>query len=207
MAASKAAKIMAVLGKSGMGKSYRSKALVKSLGGKWIVIDTMGEWSGPGITRVSSIKAVIAELKGKAKIIAFQPTASPSLAERQFEKVCEIVFKVGGVGLFVEELSRYTKPARAPYWWRCITGQGRHQGLRVIATSQRPAQIDKDFLGNTTDIYAFCFRYEEDAKSVAAAMPGQDWRQLQKLRAQHFVHFCDEVNAPVLCGPNGKPVT
>jgi len=47
---------------------------------------------------------------------------------------------------------------------------GRHRGLRVIGASQRPASIDKDFLGNATLIHTGCLVYPENIRAVAKAM-------------------------------------
>ncbi len=47
---------------------------------------------------------------------------------------------------------------------------GRHRCLRVIGASQRPASIDKDFLGNCTTIHTGRLAYPEDVRAVAKAM-------------------------------------
>ncbi len=51
---------------------------------------------------------------------------------------------------------------------------GRHRGLRVIGASQRPASIDKDFLGNCTTIHTGRLAYHEDVRAVAKAMGGDE---------------------------------
>lgn len=42
--------------------------------------------------------------------------------------------------------------------------------MRIIGTSQRPAHIDKDFLGNATTIRTGMLGYPQDIKAVADAM-------------------------------------
>ena len=44
---------------------------------------------------------------------------------------------------------------------------GRHKGLKVIGASQRPASIDKDFLGNCMAIHIGRLAYAEDVRAVA----------------------------------------
>jgi hypothetical protein len=69
-----------------------------------------------------------------------------------------------------EELSNVTTPGWAPGAWRKMTTSGRHAGLHVIGVSQRPALIDKTFLGNCNLIHAGPMRYAEDRQAVARAM-------------------------------------
>jgi hypothetical protein len=42
--------------------------------------------------------------------------------------------------------------------------------LTIIGTSQRPSQIDKDFLGNCTEIRCYRMNYDNDAKVMADSM-------------------------------------
>jgi hypothetical protein len=104
--------------------------------------------------------------------------------------------------VLVEELSRVTMPSWSPPAWRNLSTAGRHQGLKLIGTSQRPASIDKDFLGNCTEIRCYRVNYDRDAKVMADALglqteyaegksgtkaikPMQQLRTLQKF---HFIH-------------------
>lgn len=72
--------------------------------------------------------------------------------------------------MVVEELRFVTTPSRAPEPWSLATMTGRDLDLRIIATSQRPASIDKDFLGNANTVWAGRMDYPEDAQAVAKRM-------------------------------------
>jgi hypothetical protein len=100
----------------------------------------------------------------------FRPSAREDLRARQFDGFCALALAAGHLTLVVEELRFVTSPSRAPLKWAEVTMTGRHKGLRVIGTSQRPASIDKDFLGNATLIHTGRLVYPEDVRAVAKAM-------------------------------------
>jgi hypothetical protein len=87
-----------------------------------------------------------------------------------FAIVCKIAFACGSLVLLAEELSDVTTPSYAPPAWRQITTQGRHKGLTVLGAAQRPALIDKTFLGNCTRIRCGALVYAADRTAMAAAL-------------------------------------
>lgn len=87
-----------------------------------------------------------------------------------FGLVCSLAFEAGDLVLLAEELSDITTASHAPpAWRRCIT-QGRHRKLHVLGAAQRPALIDKTFLGNCTYVRCFTLRYADDRRAMAKAL-------------------------------------
>jgi hypothetical protein len=82
---------------------------------------------------------------------------------------CRVALATGNLLFVVEELRFVTTPSRAPMGWAQVCLTGRHKGLKVIAASQRPASIDKDFLGNCTSIHVGRLVYPEDVRAVSRA--------------------------------------
>lgn len=166
------ANIVAVLGASGSGKSTFVKRAIEKAS-RLIVFDPMHEYGKLG--RVTTTTADLLALmraagpRGPVRAI-FQPCMDPKIRVQQFETVCAIAHAAGNLTLVAEELKFVTQPGRAPMRWAQVTLTGRHKGLRVIGTSQRPASIDKDFLGNATLIRTGCLTYPEDIRAVAKAM-------------------------------------
>lgn len=129
----------------------------------------------------SDISAFVARIKRGSRTIVFVPDLAGRIVEDaskkkrrlfdvQFEHFCRVVWNVPGCVAVVEELSRVTSPSYAPQVWQNLSTAGRHQGITLIATAQRPAQIDKDFLGNCTEIRAYRVNYEPDARALASVM-------------------------------------
>lgn len=166
------AAIIAVLGASGSGKStFVKRALASSKPKRLLVWDPMREYThGKEATRLADLADVIEAGKAGSFAVTFRPSTQDSMRARQFDVFCGLALAAGNLTLVVEELRFVTTPSRAPLRWAEVTMTGRHRGLKVIGTSQRPASIDKDFLGNATLIRTGRLVYPEDVRAVSKAM-------------------------------------
>ena len=182
------ANIIAVLGSSGSGKStFIKRALARPKPGRLLVWDPMREYGAFGET-VTSLAGLTAGM-GRAKFkMVFNPHANPQAMARQFDLFCRAALAAGDLTMVVEELRFVTTPSRAPLGWAQVCLTGRHSGLTVYGASQRPASIDKDFLGNATRVRSGCLTYPEDIRAVAKAMrvPESDLAALKPLEWVEF---------------------
>lgn len=168
------ADIIAVIGASGTGKSsYIKGELLKKFDRLlvWSPLEKTDDYAGfcGGIV-VTKITDLVAAVKAGEKAIVYWPKGSDAEIKTQFDRFCRIVWELEGTTVLVEELSRVTMASWAPPAWKNLSTAGRHQGLTIIGTSQRPAQIDKDFLGNCTEIRCYRVNYDTDAKTMADAL-------------------------------------
>lgn len=155
---------MAVLGASGSGKSTFVKREISRGHPRLLIWDPLAEYTGDV---VESAAALLDALKGKRFRLVFRTSPDPAQRTRQFDLVCRAALAAGNLTLVVEELRFVTTPSRAPMGWAQVCLTGRHKGLTVYGLSQRPASIDKDFLGNCTRIRTGRLAYPEDVKAVA----------------------------------------
>ena len=164
--------IEAYIGASGSGKGVSIARRLKQLKpGRLIIWDPRDEYGHYALPYrdLAGLVQAVAAANGKSVAVRYVPGASVKLADA-FGIVCALAFRAGKCVLLAEELSDVTDASRAPPAWRqCIT-QGRHQGLHVIGAAQRPALIDKTFLGNATYIRCFTLRYEDDRRAMARAL-------------------------------------
>lgn len=204
------AKIIAVIGASGTGKSSFLKGEVLKKLKKLLVwsplekTDNYGQFIGGEVITGQITKVVEAIKAGKTKIV-YVPIGDAKAVKKQFDLFCRVAWELDGWGILVEELSRVTMPSWSPPAWKNLSTAGRHQGLTLIGISQRPAQIDKDFLGNCTEIRCYRVNYNADAKVMAdslglqteyrpdpkrggAAMPVKPMQQIRELPNFHFFH-------------------
>lgn len=158
------ADIRAVLGASGTGKSHYVKSIIKREK-RLLVWDLEDEYIDLPALQLSQIPRAFHNKK-MARYRFVHGRTSGSRAEA-FDKFCELALELGNLCLVVEELRFVTTASRAPEPWAAISLRGRKRGIRTIGTSQRPAQIDKDFLGNCTLIHCGALEYPEDRKAVA----------------------------------------
>jgi hypothetical protein len=187
------ADITAVLGASGSGKSaYIKKRLRTEKPQRLLIYDPEGEFGkfGRELTKISDVLSVLQQAgdDGAFKLV-FNPHADPGRAVGQFELLCRMAFHAGNLMFVVEELADVTQPTKAPVGWSMLTRRGRKRGCRIIGASQRPASIDKTFLGNCTRVRCGRLMYEEDARAVGKVL-GVDHAQLLSLPALHFFERC-----------------
>lgn len=169
MSANKA-RIIAVLGASGSGKSAQIKyGLLKPAATRHrlIVWDFKREY-GAFVQHTTDNLSELVKRVSKARFsVAFQPSLDPKVRAVQFAFFCRLAIGLQRCTVVVEELKFVTSPSYSPPDWSMITCTGRHDGLFVIGTSQRPAQIDKDFLGNATMIYCGRLQVQSDVRTMA----------------------------------------
>lgn len=165
------AHIEAVLGASGSGKSSYVKGEVRrDKPARLLVFDPDAEWGEFG-RQFTSVQDVINAFRaagqdGPARVV-FVPSPDPKTAVTQFDVICRIAFAAERLTFVVDELKLVTTPSRSPVGWGMLTGRGRKRGIRIYGLSQRPASIDKDFLGNCSFVRTGRLMYDDDAKAVA----------------------------------------
>ena len=154
---------------SGKGVSVR-EYLDRAKPLRMLVWDPLGEYSGKGRTTTSNLGQVAQAAKAARFAIVYLPGPDVRTYEDKFAMFCRIAFAAGNLLLMVEELADVTGPSHAPLAWRQCTKKGRHAGLQIVAATQRPADIDKHFLGGCTYIRCFTQRFPADRKAMAGAM-------------------------------------
>jgi hypothetical protein len=189
MAVSNEAKIWAFIAASGQGKGLLMKAALRKMKPKRLVIlDTKNE-NGEFAQLVPSMTDLIKATFQKEFRVRYQLRGDTAQKRRaEFELLCRTVSKAGNCVFLVEELSRYTMPSYAPPAWADCCNDGRHDGLHIIAASQFPAQLDKAFLGNCTEIWCG-YMGEEPHRKVMASKMDISQEQIKALPKFHFLHF------------------
>jgi hypothetical protein len=136
---------------------------------------------------VTSFAEFGAALQRGQKRIVFVPSNDGEAMKRQFEKFCGVVWHIKDAVLIVEELSLVTLAGWAPVTWKKISTGGRGELRAIIATSQRPQGMDKDFLGNCTEIRCYRVNSQGAVKAMADAMfVGKD--VIAALPQFHYIH-------------------
>lgn len=165
-------RIEAYIGASGSGKGVSiTRRLAELKPGRLLIWDPRDEYD-KAAQRFTTLSGLVTAFKraGAGKIKArFVPGSGIDLAAA-FGLVCDLAFTAGDVVLLAEELSDVTTATHAPAAWRRCVTQGRHRALHIIGAAQRPALIDKTFLGNCTYLRCFTLRYDDDRRTMAKAL-------------------------------------
>lgn len=133
----------------------------------WDPLEEYGEFTTRTVTKPGDLARAV---NAKSFRVSYFPGHDPAKFGPQFGMFCRIAFEAGNLLMLVEELADVTKPSFAPLSWRQCTKKGRHAGLRIIAASQRPADVDKHYLSGLTYARCFTLRFPEDRKAMAGAM-------------------------------------
>ncbi len=163
--------IRAYIGATGSGKGVSIREHLKAKNPSrlliWDPLCEYAKFAKPMHNLGDAIRAMSAS--GGFKV-AYVPGGDVKQYPARFALLCRAIFAAGKATFLVEELADVTGPSYAPLEWRRVTTQGRHRGLSIIAASQRPAQVDKQFLGGCTYIRCFTLRYPQDRAAMAGAM-------------------------------------
>lgn len=173
------ASIHAFIGSAGSGKTTRAKKLLmkkkRSRTMIWSPKEAIDNYASyyAGSVICTTAKEVLDIVKAAGKgsfHIVVKPRLVRSLDEALFHVFCKIAMAARNCVVMVDEIHTVTKPSWAPDGWSELVMMGRGYGVMIIGMSQRPASMDKDFLGNTSTINCGRLSYPEDRKAVARAI-------------------------------------
>jgi hypothetical protein len=169
MAASSRPRIEAYIGATGSGKGVSIRRRLAELKPPRLVIwDARAEYADYArqVPTLADLVQALREAKAGPVRVRYVPGARVDMA-KAFELVCVASMAAGDLVFLAEELSDVTSPSYAPPGWRQVITQGRHKGLHILGATQRPALIDKTFLGNCTRRRCGALGYENDRKVMA----------------------------------------
>lgn len=165
------ANILGYIGSSGAGKSASLKAALREARHARVLIwdpqDEYGHIAGQATGVVAKLLELVQAAGRGPFCIRFLPSSDLKTAARQFDAFCRIAYAAGHCAVVGEELAFVTSASKAPPGWSMINLKGRHKGLTIYGTTQRPARVDKDFFGNCTRIRCGRLNYATDQKTMA----------------------------------------
>ena len=104
--------------------------------------------------------------KGKKRIL-YQPREGDEVDEiKEFNQVCEIIYKTRNIGFMVDELSNFMSGQKAPYWFRRIQQVGRKHGVGCVSLTQRPKDIPQILLSESEHKFVFRLELEQDCEKI-----------------------------------------
>jgi DNA helicase HerA-like ATPase len=194
---------IAVFGRSGSGKSTLTKTMLRDRD-RVVVVDPMEEYArARGFVRADRVAQVLVHLRrswSRSFRIAFVPAAmrepselhalslvllqaqAPYYEERDDRKLT----------LVVEELNKAFPVAALPrelYGFGEVCSRGRHYGIEVIGVSQRPAEVNTRFRGNTTASYWFALAEAVDETAAARALGRTHAARLRQFPTGRYLRF------------------
>lgn len=183
-----------ILGRRGCGKSHLAKGLQK-LWPRRVVIDTMAEYSNePGVEKVFDFDQFakrlteLAQKREKKFVLVFQFSPEADAQEDLFNEILRLCFYFGNVQIVIEEIQFWSTPHQLPKWLKNCLLIGRHHGLSLLFTSQRPGQVNKTILSQCGHI--FCGQiFEGNDLNYLANFLNQKSDLLINLPDRQFLYF------------------
>jgi hypothetical protein len=185
------ASIEAYIGATGSGKTTAWRQAGHLEAARLVVWDYKREHNA--LPAVASMRELLQHLARPTFRVRVLPPMDRAACAAWFDVTCRGVYAAGDATLIVEELAFVTTPQRAPDSWRLLslTGRdyqvhGRRSSLRLVWTSQRPASVDKDALGNATSVWCGRCVAVADVRTMAAVMQVPD-AELRALRDLQYI--------------------
>lgn len=191
-------RVIGSIGTSDTGKTGVVKGLIrKERPGRLLVWDPNKEWGDFGRVFSDAERVQLVDYCSGARTFkaVYQPGFKLDRYRDRFDWLCRLAFALRDLWFHVDELPDVTTPSYAPSSWRACTKKGGHAWLTVSACAQFPANIDKDFLANCTELY--CGRiFEANAAEVMRRYMGSDLAALAALPDGTFLHRNMKTGAP-----------
>jgi DNA helicase HerA-like ATPase len=184
-----------IFGPSGEGKTTLSKYVQRAFP-RTIVVDTMREYFDSecdvrvrSVAELGSVLKITRADKLKNFRIVYQwEGVDPKEEIADFERVVELTYLVGDIHLVVEELQEYCRPGWLPPWLRRAVLTGRHKGMGITATSQRPAEVAKSFISNCRHVFAARFELPNDVAFFEKDLGKLAVNSMRNLKRFQFIH-------------------
>jgi hypothetical protein len=146
--------IRVVLGKGGSGKSYLVRHWLKSTKGRVLIFDSAAEADyANNAFMATSPRELVDYLIGDARGAICYREAMPT--RDGFEVFNRAAWSAENLTVVWEEVDRWSDAGRLPDHAFAMVNQGRHRGIRIIATARRPHRVSRDLTANASRIVAF----------------------------------------------------
>lgn len=188
--------VTTVLGFRGCGKTYLSRK-IQSLYPRVIVIDVTGEYSdGIECHDFEEFSKAILESTDKENFrIIFHSHMDAGPEEKDVIDHCIRLAmlrssapeaKFNNLLLVLEEVQNYSNSHSIPHYLRYSYLTGRHHGMAILATSQRPAEVHKTILSQSHNLFVGNVQEQNDIKYLASRL-GDNADLLYTLPQRKFI--------------------
>lgn len=148
---------VAIVGKTGSGKTYFAKALLSQYP-RVIVIDPKGTFNSEGYERwTKKTPKLLADAHKDFHIRI--PAITADKPEEAYEEIFQTVYENGvNTLIYIDELYGVISSANGGKWLRALMTRGREFNLSVMVATQRPSRIPLFALSEAE--WFFCFRLQ-----------------------------------------------
>lgn len=130
--------------------------------------------------------------------ILYQPTQTN--IRKEFNSVCDIIFKHKNTSLYVDESSNISTPSSILPYHNIIMTQGRTYNVGVINAAQRPRIIHNTIISESEHLFVFSLNLETDVDKIKEQI-GAAAEDIHFLPEHHFLYHNVRFNRSYIFKP------
>lgn len=180
-----------IMGRRRCGKSYLA-GKISSIFPRRVIFDTLGEYSGDYKTssflEFCEALKYLKENKIENFVLVHQFDPESEIGQSEFNQMLRLCYYFGNIHIVIEECHIYSSPHFLPHWMKNCFLTGRHQGLSILVTTQRPAELNKTILSQCAHVFCGTLIEGNDIRYVSAFL-NKSSEALATLPERSFIHF------------------
>lgn len=156
---------LAILGKTGVGKSTFSKKKILPQYERYVVWDPKIELDDVKHDILINNPTDFKKSIDKYDYILYQPK---DISSKDFDRICKVIFESESENncLYIDEVMEISSVNKIEYYHKMLMTQGRSKGIGIINVSQRPSDIHNSILSESTDFFCFKLTLDPDINKV-----------------------------------------
>jgi hypothetical protein len=178
-------RIILYMGTTGSGKTYKFTEHLQQEDSNVILFDTMADEK---LARFG----ILVDSAADMTVLATKETQSKKFHIRIqsddtviFDHACQLAMKLGNVRIAVDELSMFCNSNYMPPEFKKLVRLGRHKNAGLMATTQRPPDIQALIISQCQEMYLFQMHLPNDVRYLSQFVPDTD--RLLNLKRGQFI--------------------
>lgn len=182
---------IAILGRSGCGKSYLAKR-IQSMWPRRIIIDSLNEYTEGDVVHTfdefgEKLK-ILKNSNSKEFVLVFKFDPESHVNDMEFNEIMRCAYYFGNVQVVIEEVQLYSTTHSIPHWLKSSLLTGRHQNMSILVTSQRPGEVHKTIISQCSHVFCGTVHEGNDIRYLANFL-NEDADRLASLPDRRFLYF------------------
>lgn len=181
-----------IMGQRRCGKSYLGSK-IQQIWPRKVIIDTLAEYNeGEIVYSFHEFTEALQRLKSSQQnnftlVFKFDPESHQS--ELEFNHILRLCYYFGNIQIVVEEIHLFSGPHNMPLWLQNNYLIGRHHGISILATSQRPAHVNKTIVSQSAHIFCGKTVESNDLRYLSSFLGQENSQKLVQMPERQFLYF------------------
>lgn len=192
-----------IVGQTGTGKSEYSKRLISQVRSRLLIIDPKHLFKPLQAHKVTDNLERIPSIS-RRNVVVYRPPVDVLDDMRELDRVFKWVYLWGDCTLYIDELALVVKNSVTyPAYLKALYMQGREKRIAVISSTQRPANVPRFCVSESTVFAKFFLNLRDDQERMSeqmgsAVLEPKAFPKEKLHSGKHtFFYFRNGMNAPL----------